>query len=117
MCRIRFTAAVCMLSGAMPAAADDTERLIAAMLGETPVLADLRELTDTVGGRVTGSAANETAVEWALARYREAEVSACAEAFEMPEQWRERRLAAAIAWGFASDDERLARQTMARSRS
>lgn len=96
MFRIRFAAAVCMLSGAVPAAADDTERLIAAMLGETPVIADLRELTDTVGGRVTGSAANEAAVEWALARFRGAEVSAHAEAFEMPEQWQERRLAATI---------------------
>lgn len=103
MIHIRFTATACMLLAALPAGADDAERLIAAMLGETPVIADLRELTDTVGGRVTGSAANEAAVEWALARFHEAEVSAYTESFEMPEQWQERRVAVTIG-GDASFD-------------
>lgn len=35
----------------------------AAMLGDTPVIDDLRELTDRIGGRATGSPANEAAVE------------------------------------------------------
>jgi len=41
-------------------------------LGPTPILEDLRQLTDTIGGRPTGSAALERAVEWGAARFREA---------------------------------------------
>ena len=78
------------------AADDDVDRLIAAMLAETPLLADLQELTDTIGGRVTGTAANEVAVDWAVAKFREAEVRATAEAFEMPMQWQERAISASI---------------------
>lgn len=85
------------------AADDDVDLLIAAMLGDTPVIADLQELTDTIGGRVTGTAANEAAVDWAMARLQEAEVSASTEAFEMPMQWQERAITASISGdvGFA----------------
>ena len=41
-----------------PAGADDTARLIAAMMGDTPMIDDLRALTDEIGGRPTGSDAN-----------------------------------------------------------
>jgi len=90
---------IAFLAAGMAAAtanANDAERLVAAMLSDTPVVDDLEELTDTIGGRVTGSAANEAAVEWALAKFREAEVAASAEAFEMPRQWQEKRLAATV---------------------
>lgn len=80
----------------LPAHADDVDALIAAMLGDTPVIADLQNLTDTVGGRVTGTPANEAAVEWALARFHDAGVSARAEPFEMPRQWQERAVSARI---------------------
>lgn len=72
-------------------AAGDTkpDALITAMLAETPILTDLEQLTDSIGGRITGSAANEAAVEWALATLREAGVPARAEEFRMPMQWRE----------------------------
>lgn len=80
----------------LPAHADDVDALIAAMLGDTPVIADLQNLTDTVGGRVTGTPANEAAVEWALARFRDAGVSARAEPFEMPRQWQERAVSARV---------------------
>lgn len=78
------------------AAETDTERLIAAMLGDTPVIDDLQQLTDTIGGRVTGSAANEAAVDWALQRFVEAEVVAYTEEFEMPFSWRDIRVTATI---------------------
>jgi hypothetical protein len=77
-------------------AQEDTERLIAAMLADTPIIDDLRELTDTIGGRVTGTAENEAAVEWALGRFAAAEVAARAEAFEMPGQWQEQAISARI---------------------
>jgi hypothetical protein len=81
---------------AVPGRADDVDRLVGAMLGETPILDDLRSLTDEVGGRVTGSPANAAAVDWALARFADADVTARAEPFEMPRQWQERAVRAAI---------------------
>jgi hypothetical protein len=70
------------------AAADEAaSRLAAALLGDTPLLDDLRELTDRIGGRPTGSEANRRAVAWGLQRFRAAGVEARAEAFPMPVLW------------------------------
>jgi len=77
-------------------AADDTERLVAAMLGDTPVIDDLRELTDSIGGRVTGTPQNEAAVTWALEKFASAEVTARGEVFDMPAQWQEESVSARI---------------------
>ena len=79
---------------------DDVDRLVGAMLGETPIINDLQSLTDEVGGRVTGSPANEAAIEWALARFLQSEVPATKEAFEMPYQWQERGVSASISGDF-----------------
>jgi hypothetical protein len=76
--------------------AEDVDRLVGAMLADTPILTDLQSLTDEVGGRVTGSPANEAAVDWALARFSAAGVAARREAFDMPNQWQERAVSAAI---------------------
>ena len=81
-------------------AQDDVDRLVGAMLGDTPIIGDLQSLTDEVGGRVTGSPANEAAIEWALDRFRQAEVPATREAFEMPYQWQERGVSASISGDF-----------------
>ena len=74
----------------------DADRLAGAMLGDTPVVADLRDLTDRVGGRPTGSPANQRAVEWALARFKEAGVDARREPFLMPGLWLERSARATV---------------------
>lgn len=79
---------------------DDVDRLVGAMLGQTPIISDLQSLTDEVGGRVTGSPANEAAIEWALARFLQSEVPATKEAFEMPYQWQERGVSASISGDF-----------------
>jgi len=80
-----------------PAAqAGDVERLVAALVGETPLLEDVRTLTDEVGGRPTGAAANLRAVEWGLARFRAGGVEARAEAFTMPARWLERSARATV---------------------
>lgn len=83
--------AVLIVGGRLFAAGDvaKPDALITAMLGDTPVLADLERLTDTIGGRSTGTAANEAAVEWALGTLRDAGVSVTAEEFRMPMQWQE----------------------------
>jgi Zn-dependent M28 family amino/carboxypeptidase len=72
------------------------ERLVDAVLGDTPLIDDLRRLTDEVGGRPTGSEANMAAVEWAEARFREAGVAVRREPFEMPAFWLERSAAATV---------------------
>jgi len=42
--------------------------------GPTPLLDDLRDLCDGIGGRPTGSKACDHAVDWAVARFRAAGV-------------------------------------------
>ncbi|MEE8148746.1 MAG: M28 family peptidase [Longimicrobiales bacterium] len=68
----------------------DIGRLIAAMLGDTPLVRDLMSLTQEIGGRATGSPANREAVFWAVERFREAGLPVAREAFTMPSLWLER---------------------------
>ena len=68
----------------------EIQRLIGALVGETPQAEDLRYLADEIGGRTTGSEPNLRAVEWSLQRFRDAGVSARKEAFTVPKQWIER---------------------------
>ena len=75
---------------------DDARRLVGALLGDTPMAADLEQLTDRIGGRPTGSEANRRAVEWALERFRAAGVEARREPFRMPGLWLERSAAATV---------------------
>ena len=75
-----------------PEAADAARRLAARAQGATPLLEDLRELCDRMGGRPAGSKANERAVDWALARFRAAGVSSVApESFSLPAVWQPRK--------------------------
>jgi len=66
------------------------ERLVAALMGTTPLIEDLRSLTDEIGGRATGSSANERSIEWGLARFKAAGIEARREPFPMPARWLER---------------------------
>jgi hypothetical protein len=68
----------------------DRDRLVAALLGATPLESDLEALSDRIGGRVTGSDANRRAVAWAESRLREAGVPTRREAFTVPTGWIER---------------------------
>lgn len=81
---------------ARQSAEDEAARLVSAMLGDTPIVADLRQLTDEIGGRATGSEANLKSVEWALAKFKEAGVEARKEGFMMPALWRERSVSVKI---------------------
>ena len=64
------------------------ELLAARERGPTPLLDDLRELCDGIGGRPTGSKACDRAVDWAVARFRSAGVeSAWAETYTVPSSW------------------------------
>lgn len=87
---------VCGAWSQQVAADDDVERLIAALLADTPVIDDLQELADSIGGRVTGSDTNGEAVAWAVAKLRDAEVSVSTEDFVMPATWDENAVAVSV---------------------
>jgi len=74
---------------ANPARADESpaERLAGRALGDTPLLGDLRELTDGVGGRPTGSPANERAVAWAVAKLKGLGLEVKTEPVPIPALW------------------------------
>ncbi|MGI9219799.1 MAG: M28 family metallopeptidase [Woeseiaceae bacterium] len=94
---LRCGLAIVTLAFTVAANADeDASRLVAAMLGDTPVIEDLRELTDTIGGRVTGTDSNRDAVIWAVGKLREAEVAVTTEDFQMPAFWDESYVAASV---------------------
>jgi carboxypeptidase Q len=74
----------------------DIENLIATMKEPTPIISDLKELTDEIGGRLTGTQANKKSVNWALKKFHEARVSAKKESFMMPRAWFEKSTSAKI---------------------
>ena len=95
----RVTLCLSLLYPHLPAAAsaqDAVPRLAGALLGDTPMVDDLRSLTDRIGGRPAGSPANLRAVEWALERFRAAGVPSTKETFRMPGLWRERSAGAVV---------------------
>ncbi|MFC1761309.1 M28 family peptidase [Planctomycetota bacterium] len=74
----------------------DLDRLVAQLLGDTPLVEDLRQLTDEIGGRPQGTEANRRSVIWALDRFKNAGVDAHAEAFTVPKLWLERSATARV---------------------
>jgi hypothetical protein len=90
-----FTLAALPLPGrpasALPGAqaqADAAQRLAGRAVGETPLLNDLKELCDRIGGRPTGSAAMERAVNWGVDKFRRAGADAVTtETFTVPHLW------------------------------
>ena len=65
------TAACLLISLTLLAQTDPPHQLATRARGETPLLADLRELCDGIGGRPTGSPACDRAVEWAAKKFRD----------------------------------------------
>src|SRR5574341_1078674 len=90
------------------ASSSDVDRLVAALLGPTPLADDLRDLSDRIGGRATGSDANARAVAWAEARLRAAGVQVRREAFTMPMRWVERSATAVVSGADMSFTPRVA---------
>src|SRR5712671_5610771 len=70
-------------------AADDVQqRLAGRAFSDTPILSDLHELCDGIGGRPTGSAACTRAIEWAAAKFKAAGAdSVVTESFTIPQSW------------------------------
>ena len=67
---------------------DVQQRIVGRAFGPTPLLADVQELCDRVGGRPTGSPACERAIEWSVAKFRAAGAdSVVTETFTVPRAW------------------------------
>src|SRR5262249_53737726 len=85
---MRRAALALALSIPVLARADDAAvRLVGRALGDTPMLADLRQLTDEIGGRPTGSPANDRAVDWGVAKFRAAGLEVKTETAPVPQLW------------------------------
>lgn len=81
----RSFAVAALVASAAWAADDAPQRLVARALGPTPMLADLEELCDGIGGRPTGSAACNRAIDWAEGKFRETGVDRVwTESFQIP---------------------------------
>jgi hypothetical protein len=71
-----------------PEGDDAARRLASRAIGATPLMDDLRELCDEIGGRPTGSPACGRAVTWAAAKFRAAGVeSVTLEPYTVPVLW------------------------------
>src|SRR6266481_3279405 len=69
--------------------AEAARKLLPLILGDSPMIENLRRLTDEIGGRVTGSPEMEKAVEWGAAGFRAAGVDVHTEKYTMPVTWKE----------------------------
>ncbi len=59
------------------------------VMGDSPLEANLRHLTDDIGGRVTGSPEMAKAVDWAIAAFRAGGVDVHTETYNLPHAWSE----------------------------
>src|SRR5215472_5989628 len=64
-------------------------KLIPVILADSPMIENLRRLTDEIGGRVSGSAEMAEAVQWGVAGFRAAGVDVHTEKYTLPVTWKE----------------------------
>lgn len=64
-------------------------KIMPVVLGESPLEENLRQLTDEIGGRVSGSPQMDKAVEWAIASFRAGGVDVHTEKYMLPTAWSE----------------------------
>ncbi|HEY6126958.1 MAG TPA: M20/M25/M40 family metallo-hydrolase [Candidatus Acidoferrum sp.] len=64
-------------------------KLMPLIMGDSPMLENLRRLTDQIGGRVTGSPEMAKAVQWGIAGFRSAGVDVHTEKYLLPVTWKE----------------------------
>src|SRR5216684_9073148 len=69
--------------------AEAAAKLLPLILGDSPMLENLRRLTDEVGGRVSGSPEMAKAVQWGIAGFRAAGVDVHTEKYILPVAWKE----------------------------
>src|SRR6201987_5872234 len=64
-------------------------KLMPLILGDSPMIENLRRLTDEIGGRVTGTPEMAKAVEWGVTGFRAAGVDVHTEQYALPVTWKE----------------------------
>jgi len=64
-------------------------KLMPLILGDSPMIENLRRLTDEIGGRVTGTPEMAKAVQWGVAGFRAAGVEVHTEKYTLPVTWHE----------------------------
>src|SRR6266481_736128 len=69
--------------------AEAAAKLLPLILGDSPMIENLRRLTDEIGGRVSGSPEMAKAVQWGVAGFRAAGVDVHTEKYTMPVAWKE----------------------------
>jgi Zn-dependent M28 family amino/carboxypeptidase len=86
---MRFKLLTLVAAALLLQAGDDTQqRLTGAIFADTAILQNLHELCDGIGGRPTGSAACNRAIEWGAAKFKTAGAdSVVTESFAVPKTW------------------------------
>src|SRR5712664_1420208 len=85
---MRISILLLALAASLLAQPDAPQRLAARALGNTPMIDDVRELCDRIGGRPTGSSACERAIEWGAKKLRDAGIDRVSlEPFSVPTLW------------------------------
>ena len=69
--------------------AEAAGKLMKQILGDSPMIENLRRLTDEIGGRVTGTREMARAVQWGIAGFRAAGVDVHTEKYTLPVTWKE----------------------------
>ena len=69
--------------------AEAAAKLMPIILGDSPMIENLRRLSDEVGGRVTGTPQMAKAIEWGVAGFRSAGVNVVTEKYTLPVTWKE----------------------------
>lgn len=64
-------------------------KLLPIILGDSPMIENLRKLTDEIGGRVSGTPEMAKAVQWGVAGFRAAGVDVHTEKYTLPVTWKE----------------------------
>ena len=88
MPRLRLLPLVVLTAVLLLRGDDVQERIVGRTFGATPLLSDLQELCDRIGGRPTGSPACERAIEWGAAKLKAIGAdTVTTEPFEIPSAW------------------------------
>ncbi len=82
------SAAACSATDAS-SCAEAARKLLPLILGDSPMIENLRRLTDEIGGRVTGTLEMAKAVEWGVAGFRAAGVEVHTEKYTLAVTWKE----------------------------
>ena len=80
--------AACLATDAS-SCAQAAAKLMPIILGDSPMMENLRKLTDEIGGRVSGTPEMAKTVQWGVAGFRTAGVDVHTEKYTLPVTWKE----------------------------